>query len=96
MVDAVVIGRKIYTNSKKAIQSIISIHTPIILTVFIPTVLGWVYPSFLLPVHVIFLELIMGPTCPIIYENEPMEKDTMVQKPRPMSDTFFWVGRADH
>ena len=28
------------------------------------------------PVHVIFLELIMGPTCSIIYENEPtIEKD---------------------
>ena len=24
------------------------------------------------PVHVIFLELIMGPTCSIIYENEPL------------------------
>lgn len=89
MVDAVAMGRKIYTNLKKAIQYIISIHIPIILTVFIPTVLGWVYPSILLPVHVIFLELIMGPTCSIIYENEPMEKDTMMQKPRPMSDTFF-------
>lgn len=89
MVDAVAMGRKIYTNLKKAIQYIISIHIPIILTVFIPTVLGWVYPSILLPVHVIFLELIMGPTCSIIYENEPMEKYTMVQKPLPLSDTFF-------
>ncbi len=33
MVDAVAMGRKIYTNLKKAIQYIISIHIPIILTV---------------------------------------------------------------
>lgn len=31
----------------------------------------------------------MGPTCSIIYENEPMEKNTMLQKPRPFSTTFF-------
>jgi Ca2+-transporting ATPase len=31
----------------------------------------------------------MGPTCSIIYENEPMEKNTMIQKPRPFTTTFF-------
>ena len=89
MVDAVAMGRKIYTNLKKAIQYIISIHIPIILTVFIPLALGWIYPNIFTPVHVIFLELIMGPTCSIIYENEPMEKNTMIEKPRPFSTTFF-------
>ncbi len=89
MVHAVAMGRKIYTNLKKAIQYIISIHIPIILTVFIPLVLGWLYPNILSPVHIIFLELIMGPTCSIIFENEPMEKNTMLQKPRPFTTTFF-------
>ena len=89
MVDAIAMGRKIYGNLKKAIQYIISIHIPIILTVFIPLVLGWAYPAIFTPVHVIFLELIMGPTCSIIYENEPMEKNTMIQKPRRFSNTFF-------
>jgi Ca2+-transporting ATPase len=89
MVDAVAMGRKIYSNLKKAIQYIISIHIPIILTVFFPLVLGWVYPNIFTPVHVILLELIMGPTCSIVYENEPLEKDSMLQKPRPFSSTFF-------
>ena len=89
MVDAVAMGRRIYTNLKKAIQYIISIHIPIILTVFIPLALGWLYPNILSPVHIIFLELIMGPTCSIIFENEPMEKNTMLEKPRPYSSTFF-------
>jgi len=89
MVDAVAMGRKIYTNLKKAIQYIISIHIPIILTVFIPLALGWIFPNIFSPIHVIFFELIMGPTCSIIYENEPMEKNTMLQKPRPFTSTFF-------
>jgi Ca2+-transporting ATPase len=89
MVDAVAMGRRIYTNLKKAIQYIISIHIPIVLTVFIPLALGWIYPNIFSPVHIIFLELIMGPTCSIIYENEPMEKNLMSQKPRPFTSTFF-------
>ncbi len=89
MVDAVAMGRKIYTNLKKAIQYIISIHIPIVLTVFIPLALGWLFPNIFSPVHIIFLELIMGPTCSIIYENEPMEKNTMSQQPRPATNTFF-------
>jgi Ca2+-transporting ATPase len=86
---AIAMGRKIYTNLKKAIRYIISIHIPIILTVFIPLALGWVYPSIFSPVHIIFLELIMGPTCSIIYENEPIEKNSMLQKPRPVTLHFF-------
>lgn len=89
MVEAVAIGRRIYTNLKKAIQYIISIHIPIILTVFIPLALGWIFPNIFSPTHIIFLELIMGPTCSIIYENEPMEKNTMTLPPRPITDTFF-------
>lgn len=89
MVEAVAIGRKIYSNLKKAIQYILSIHIPIILTVFIPLALGWIYPNIFSPIHIIFLELIMGPTCSIIYENEPIEKNAMLQKPRPFTSTFF-------
>lgn len=89
MTEAVAMGRRIYTNLKKAIQYIISIHIPIILTVLIPLLLGWIYPSIFSPVHVIFLELIMGPTCSIIYENEPMEQNLMNQKPRLVTASFF-------
>ena len=89
MVAAIAMGRRIYTNLKKAIQYIISIHVPIILTVFIPLALSWVYPNIFSPVHIIFLELIMGPTCSIAFENEPMELDAMVRNPRPFAASFF-------
>ena len=89
MIDAIAMGRKIYANLKKAIQYIISIHIPIIMVVFLPLVLGWIYPNIFTPVHIIFLEIIMGPTCSIIYENEPMEHNLMLLKPRPFTTTFF-------
>jgi Ca2+-transporting ATPase len=89
MVDAVAMGRRIYTNLKKAIQYIISIHIPIILTVFVPLALGWIYPNIFTPVHIIFMELVMGPTCSIVYENEPIEKNAMQLPPRPFTTSFF-------
>lgn len=89
LIVGIAAGRRIYTNLKKAIQYVISIHIPIILTVALPLFFGWVYPEIFTPVHVIFLELIMGPICSIVYENEPMEKNTMIMKPRKMTDTFL-------
>lgn len=89
LADAVALGRKIYDNLKKAIQYIVSIHIPIILIVTLPLVFGWKFNEIFTPVHVIFLELIMGPTCSIIYENEPMEPGTMLRMPRRLSSTFL-------
>ncbi len=88
MTEAVALGRKIYDNLKKAIQYIVSIHIPIILIVTLPLLL-WKFTDIFSPVHVIFLELIMGPTCSIIYENEPMEPGTMMRSPRKMGATFL-------
>ena len=89
LITGIAAGRRIYSNLKKAVQYIISIHIPIIFTVSIPLFLGWIYPQIFTPVHVIFLELVMGPTCSIVFENEPMEKNAMCQAPRKMSETFL-------
>jgi len=89
LTEAVALGRKIYDNLKKAIQYIVSIHIPIILIVTLPLLLGWKFNEIFTPIHVIFLELIMGPTCSIIYENEPMEPGTMLRLPRRLSSTFL-------
>ena len=82
-------GRKIYSNFKKAVRYIISIHIPIILTASLPLILGWKYPAVFMPVHVIFLELIMGPTCSIFYEREPEEPNIMTNEPRPRTQNIF-------
>lgn len=89
LVVGIAAGRRIYANLKKAIQYIISIHIPIVLTVSLPLFLGWIFPHIFTPVHVIFLELVMGPTCSIVYENEPIEKNAMKEPPRSMSETFL-------
>jgi P-type Ca2+ transporter type 2C len=89
MNEAVALGRRIYENLKKAIQYIISIHVPIILIVTLPLLFFWKFVEIFSPVHVIFLELIMGPTCSIVFENEPIEPNSMEKPPRKISSTFF-------
>jgi Ca2+-transporting ATPase len=89
VVGAIRQGRKIFSNLKKAVRYIISIHLPIILTASLPVILGWKYPNIFSPVHVIFLELIMGPTCSIFFEREPAEEDAMTQAPRKRSISLF-------
>lgn len=89
MVEAIAMGRKIYVNLKRAIQYIISIHIPIVLMVSLPIFLGLLYPYIFTPVHVIFLEVIMGPTCSIVYENEPPDSRLMSLPPRKITTSFF-------
>ena len=69
MVIAIREGRKIFTNLKKAVRYIISIHIPIVLVASLPVILGWTYPNIFTPIHVIFMELIMGPTCSIFFRS---------------------------
>jgi Ca2+-transporting ATPase len=89
MVEAVALGRRIHENLKKAIRYIISIHIPIILVVTLPLILFWEFTDIFTPIHVIFLELIMGPTCSIIFENEPTERNAMKRPPEKPGKSFF-------
>ncbi len=89
MVLAVAEGRRIYQNLKKAIAYIVSIHIPIILTVAVPLLANWRWANLFSPIHIIFLELVMGPTCSIAFENEPAEPGQMQQPPRRATDTLM-------
>lgn len=87
--EAIMQGRKIYSNLKKAVRYIISIHIPIILTALLPLILDWKYPIIFTPVHVIFLELIMGPTCSVFFEREPVEARLMSLASRRQDTNLF-------
>ena len=89
VVEAIKQGRKIFSNLKKAIRYIISIHIPIILTASLPLLLGGKYPNIFTPVHIIFLELIMGPTCSVFFEREPVEENIMLLPPRSRGMSLF-------
>lgn len=91
IVTAIKEGRKIFNNLKKALRYIISIHIPIIMIAAIPVIFGWIYPNIFTPIHIIFLELIMGPTCSIFFERESIEENVMQQQPRKTEEKLFTI-----
>jgi P-type Ca2+ transporter type 2C len=87
IVRAVRLGRRIYGNIQKATAYVLAIHVPIAGISLIPALLGW--PLVLMPVHVIFMELIIDPACSIAFEMEPEERDVMERPPRHPRDKLF-------
>ncbi len=87
IVSGVRMGRRIYDNLKKAIAYIFSIHIPIAGMSVIPVLFGW--PLILLPLHIVFLELIIDPACSVVFETEGEEANIMARKPRSMDMKLF-------
>jgi len=87
IVQAVKTGRRIYDNLRKAITFILAVHLPIAGMALLPVLLGW--PLALLPVHILFLELIIDPACSIIFEMEDEEEDVMDRPPRKTTERLF-------
>ena len=83
IVDTIKDGRRIYDNIRKAVGYVFTIHIPIAFACLIAPLLG-ISPAslFLLPLHVVLLELIIDPTCSIVLERQPAEHDIMERKPR--------------
>ncbi len=80
IVHAIRLGRRIYDNIKKAMAYIVAIHVPIAGVSLFPVLFNW--PLILLPVHIVFLELIIDPACSIVFEAEPAELNVMDRPPR--------------
>jgi Ca2+-transporting ATPase len=89
IVSAVRMGRRIFDNLKKAMAFIFSVHIPIAGMSLIPVLLGDKWPLALLPVHVLFLELIIDPACTVVFEMEDDEPDIMKRPPRTLNAPLF-------
>jgi Ca2+-transporting ATPase len=87
IVKAVRMGRRIFDNLRKAMAYILAVHVPIAGLSLIPVLFGW--PLVLMPVHVVFLELIIDPACSIVFEAEPEEPDIMTRPPRSRKEPLF-------
>jgi len=83
IVDTVRDGRRIYDNIRKAVGYILTIHIPIALASLLAPMLG-IDPVglMLLPLHVVLMELIIDPTCSVVLERQPAERNIMERKPR--------------
>ena len=88
IVVAIRLGRLIYDNIRKAIAFTFAVHVPIaglsILPVFFAD-----WPLLLLPTHIVFLELIIDPSCSLVFEAEEAEANVMNRPPSSQKDRLF-------
>ncbi|HEY5293772.1 MAG TPA: cation-translocating P-type ATPase [Burkholderiales bacterium] len=87
IVAAIRLGRRIFDNLRKAIAFVMAAHVPIVGMSLIPVAMGW--PLVLLPVHILFLQLIIDPVCSVVFEAEPEEADLMRRPPRAPGASLF-------
>ncbi|MFM8609222.1 MAG: cation-translocating P-type ATPase [Burkholderiaceae bacterium] len=91
IVEAVRQGRRIYANIRKAFVFILAVHVPVAGLSMLP-VFDAAWPLLLLPVHIAVLELIIDPSCSLVFEAEPAEADAMRNPPRRADASLFSAG----
>ncbi|MCW7467165.1 cation-translocating P-type ATPase [Leptospira levettii] len=88
ILESVRIGRQIFDNLKKALGYLIGVHIPIVGITFLPILLNW--PVVVLSaIHIVFMEMVIDPTCTIVFEKEDAEFDLMRRKPRVSSEPLL-------
>lgn len=66
---------------------VLAVHVPIAGLSLAPVLLGW--PLILLPVHIVFLEMIIDPACSVAFEAEPEDHGVMQRPPRDPRQPLF-------
>jgi Ca2+-transporting ATPase len=87
LVTAVRYGRRVFANLRKAIVFVVAVHVPIVGLSLVPVLFGW--PMLLMPVHILFLQLIIDPACSVVFEAEPLEPGAMTLPPRSPHQKLF-------
>ena len=88
IVSAVAEGRGIYANIKKAIHYLLSCNIGEILTIFLATLFNF-HQMPLLPVQLLWLNLVTDSLPALALGVEPVEEGVMDQKPRPAEENLF-------
>ena len=94
IVKAVKTGRRIYDNIRKFIKYILTGNTAEILTLFLAPLAGLPLP--LLPVHILWINLVTDGLPALALAVEPAEKDIMTHPPRKPDESIFANGLGIH
>ena len=90
IVAAVKEGRGIYDNIKKAVHFLLSSNIGEIITIFVAMCFGWATP--LLPIQLLWVNLVTDSLPAIALGLDPSEKDIMERKPENSKKSMFSDG----
>ncbi|MGO2084215.1 cation-translocating P-type ATPase [Vagococcus sp.] len=89
IIVAVEEGRKVFSNIQKTVQYLLAANLGEVLTLFIATLMGW---DTLLPVHLLWINVVTDTFPAIALGLELAEKNVMKQKPRGRDSDLFSGG----
>jgi Ca2+-transporting ATPase len=90
IVKSVKEGRRIYENIRKFILYVLSCNLGEIFTIFFAPILGFAMP--ILPIHILWINLVTDGLPGLALVAEPAEKDIMNRPPRPPKENLFAGG----
>lgn len=94
IVKAVREGRRIYDNIRRFVKYILTCNSAEIWTLFLAPILGM--PNPLLPVHILWINLVTDGLPGLALANEKAESNVMERPPRPPGESLFAGGNAFH
>jgi len=94
LVNAVREGRRIYDNIRRFVKYILTCNSAEIWTLFLAPMLGM--PNPLLPVHILWINLVTDGLPGLALANEKEESNVMERPPRPPGESLFAGGNAFH
>ncbi len=94
IVAAVEEGRRIYDNIRRFVRYTLTSNSGEIWVMFLAPFAGLPIP--LLPVHILWINLVTDGLPGLALGVEPAERDTMRRPPRPMSESIFARGLWQH
>jgi Ca2+-transporting ATPase len=94
IVSAVREGRRIFDNIRKFIQYTMTSNAGEVLTLFLAPFLGLPIP--LLPIHILWINLVTDGLPGLAYALEPAEPGSMQRPPRPPGENIFARGMWQH
>jgi Ca2+-transporting ATPase len=90
IVGAIAEGRQLFRNLQLSFQYLLIIHIPLVLTATLIPLAG--YPLLYLPVHVVWLEILIHPTAMLVFQ-EPAPKTLVRNSLSAGSAKFFTLGQ---
>ncbi|HEY6922508.1 MAG TPA: cation-translocating P-type ATPase [Steroidobacteraceae bacterium] len=94
IVGAVSEGRRIYDNLRRFIRYVLTTNSSEIWTIFLAPFLGLPVP--LLPIQILWINLLTDGLPGVALASEPAERDVMSRPPRPPDESLFARGLGAH